>query len=80
MKDNFESVYKDKVVDAPKGVVITSADFLKAKIEAIVDGALGIARSVIDLQQGGWPHPIVAGRSAKPPTLLCVAPHNHREL
>jgi tetratricopeptide (TPR) repeat protein len=30
MKGNFESVYKDKVVDAPRGaVVITSADFLK---------------------------------------------------
>jgi hypothetical protein len=30
MKGNFESVYKDKVVDAPKGVVvITSTDFLK---------------------------------------------------
>jgi hypothetical protein len=30
MKGNFESIYKDKVVDAPKGVtIITSADFLK---------------------------------------------------
>jgi hypothetical protein len=30
MKGNFESIYKDKVVDAQKGVtVITSADFLK---------------------------------------------------